>query len=940
MIRALLLLFVASASKGNTLKDHENLKFHVVSSRSIEEAPTIQVTFANGVKDDLELTHYRMNKESAVGCNYIGHLRSNPSSSVAVTGCLNKPGDRMDVTLISKHNTNKMFSVDFDGNAKPIPNPFEEGATSTVKRINRDDGEWQQNGDEEVNEALEQEIELAAVTSIPARLQATIKFGYEQGMKDALGDEDFDSWISSVMTHTRAHYRHSESLGTEIEFEVIGTALFEEGAYWYADDNIYDASAASAAATSSGVDVDVYSWWCQSGGGGTAGIAWLGTLCYQPSGYNTNLNEMQWSAAGSGFVLAHELGHNFGMKHDFDEDHGGWGGPCDNTGIMSYGSYDYDSWSTCSRADWEHHYSYYQWGDTCLDDISDTDTGSTTESGATDGPTEAPGPDVCFNVKTVTATWGHEISWDIGCEDGSCRACVSTETFGNNAEYEQECCLPKHQAEFVVTCKDQWGDGWHGGYLEINGEQYCEEFSSGDEYVDAMPNRELSEACFDVKTVTKSWGEELEWTIGCSDGSCAECESEQAYGDYAEYGQECCFPKEQEEFVITCKDTFGDGWHGGYLEIRGDLFCENFHEGHEYTDEITNGDNTGSEEVCTDIKTVTSQWGSEISWTFGGCSSSEEYGDHSVYSQECCQEAGSYELTCMDSFGDGWHGGYLEIEGTQYCNTFLNGAETTVEATMGGTSPQPTNPPDTDCGIVAGSIVGGDEVTPYSIPWQVGLVSPGGDDPWCGGTIIGPQHILTAAHCMGWDLEVIVGEHNVTDTDDGTRHTICGTTSHPDYNTNTMNNDFAIIRLNEPIELGGRAVRACLPTAEFGGSFLDDKTMTVSGWGDLTQGAQAGSPVLMSVDVPGVSNSECAESYADEEITDHMLCAGQPEGGIDSCQGDSGGPFTYTTGTPARTYIVGVVSWGYGCAWAGYPGVYARVTEVTDWINEQMAITC
>ena len=68
--------------------------------------------------------------------------------------------------------------------------------------------------------------------------------------------------------------------------------------------------------------------------------------------------------------MAHELGHNFGMDHDFDESHGGEDGPCNGQGIMSYGSYDYDQWSTCSRSDWEHHYSALNWGDGCLEDIS------------------------------------------------------------------------------------------------------------------------------------------------------------------------------------------------------------------------------------------------------------------------------------------------------------------------------------------------------------------------------------------------------------------------------------------------------------------------------------------------------------------------------------------------------------------------------------------
>ena len=98
----------------------------------MEEAPTIEVTFTNGMKDELVLSHYKMNEEAAIGCNYLGHLRSNPSSSVCVTGCLNNPGDMMEVTMISKNNINKMFSVDFYGNAEMIKNPFEEGGTNVI----------------------------------------------------------------------------------------------------------------------------------------------------------------------------------------------------------------------------------------------------------------------------------------------------------------------------------------------------------------------------------------------------------------------------------------------------------------------------------------------------------------------------------------------------------------------------------------------------------------------------------------------------------------------------------------------------------------------------------------------------------------------------------------------------------------------------------------
>ena len=105
------------------------MHFDVVSSRSINDPPSIRVTFANGVQDDLELTQYKFHERSEGGCNYLGHLQNDLASSVAVTGCLNQPGDLMDVTLISKNNINKMFSVDFFGNAEKIANPFEQGGS-------------------------------------------------------------------------------------------------------------------------------------------------------------------------------------------------------------------------------------------------------------------------------------------------------------------------------------------------------------------------------------------------------------------------------------------------------------------------------------------------------------------------------------------------------------------------------------------------------------------------------------------------------------------------------------------------------------------------------------------------------------------------------------------------------------------------------------------
>ena len=85
--------------------------------------------------------------------------------------------------------------------------------------VDRDD-DWHRKLDELEDYAEEDLVKSAQVTSIPSTLKAVIKFGYEDGMLAALGDETFDSWIAGVFTHTRAHFRHAESLGTTIEFEV------------------------------------------------------------------------------------------------------------------------------------------------------------------------------------------------------------------------------------------------------------------------------------------------------------------------------------------------------------------------------------------------------------------------------------------------------------------------------------------------------------------------------------------------------------------------------------------------------------------------------------------------------------------------------------------------------------------------------------------------
>ena len=135
---------------------------------------------------------------------------------------------------------------------------------------------------------------------------------------------------------------------------------------------------------------------------------------------------------------------------------------------------------------------------------------------------------------------------------------------------------------------------------------------------------------------------------------------------------------------------------------------------------------------------------------------------------------------------------------------------------------------------------------------------------------------------------MVVGEHDTTDSSDGTVHKVSGIVEHPSYSSSPPNFDFAIVTLEKPISFSTRANAACLPTSSWSGDFLAGKTLKVSGWGATNQGG--GTPtVLHSVEVPGLSNSQCNNLYSCR-ITNQMICAGNvDDGGIDSCQGDSGG---------------------------------------------------
>ena len=176
------------------------------------------------------------------------------------------------------------------------------------------------------------------------------------------------------------------------------------------------------------------------------------------------------------------------------------------------------------------------------------------------------------------------------------------------------------------------------------------------------------------------------------------------------------------------------------------------------------------------------------------------------------------------------------------------------------------------CGKAPGRIVGGGPVTKNSIPWQVGLVSSIGTRPWCGGTLISNEHVLTAAHCVDGRLlssiSVLVGEHR-TDDNFFTIIPLLAINNHPDYNArvNKFDNDYSILTLATPVEFSARIAPACLPsdvTRDFVGELA-----TVSGWGKLSyRGYMSYVPnVLHEVDVTVQSNAWCKYVYGSSSIT-------------------------------------------------------------------------
>ncbi|XP_054845908.1 plasma kallikrein isoform X2 [Eublepharis macularius] len=238
-------------------------------------------------------------------------------------------------------------------------------------------------------------------------------------------------------------------------------------------------------------------------------------------------------------------------------------------------------------------------------------------------------------------------------------------------------------------------------------------------------------------------------------------------------------------------------------------------------------------------------------------------------------------------------------------------------------------------------VVGGTNASLGEWPWQVSLhVKLSVQKHHCGGSIISDQWILTAAHCMGdllppdvWRVYTgILKQSQISE--DTPFFKVQEVIVHPDYEISEEGYDIALMKLDRPMNFSDLQQALCLPANEDTKENTGYTNCWVTGWGYTKERGEI-QDVLQKVNIPIITNAECQLRYRDFRIHNKMVCAGYPEGGKDACKGDSGGPLSCKH--KEAWYLVGITSWGEGCARPGHPGVYTNVAEFVEWILEKIS---
>ncbi|MEV7199380.1 S1 family peptidase [Streptomyces griseoluteus] len=224
-------------------------------------------------------------------------------------------------------------------------------------------------------------------------------------------------------------------------------------------------------------------------------------------------------------------------------------------------------------------------------------------------------------------------------------------------------------------------------------------------------------------------------------------------------------------------------------------------------------------------------------------------------------------------------------------------------------------------------IVGGTTTTTTAYPYVMQITDASGSQ-FCGGTLVSANKVVTAAHCMVGESTSsvrVVGGRTYLNGTNGTVSRVSKIWVNPDYTDATRGDDVAVLTLSTSMPYTPVSYVSSSQT----GVYAAGTTARILGWGTTSESGSS-SNQLRTATVPTVSDSSCRNSYGSDFVQSDMVCAGLTSGGVDTCQGDSGGPLII------GGVLAGITSWGEGCAEAGYPGVYTRLTTFSSLVTAQV----
>ncbi|XP_059613695.1 transmembrane protease serine 9-like [Phlebotomus argentipes] len=328
----------------------------------------------------------------------------------------------------------------------------------------------------------------------------------------------------------------------------------------------------------------------------------------------------------------------------------------------------------------------------------------------------------------------------------------------------------------------------------------------------------------------------------------------------------------------------------------------------------------------------------------------EDYGEHWVNSQRNDPEADegfeAFFRGLFHSFDFEWGN---PVSSTPSNTLDDDDEEEEVEVFSGVPEVETVDfPADHSCGVTSNEryskmmakIIGGRNSKRGRWPWQVALYNQEYENFFCGGTLISKSWVVTAAHCLlsdfGNDVTVVAGLHDTGNLDDSSYslHLIRERVIHPRYDSETNDNDIALLRLANDVKPGDDVGFACLPSYHQA-SPGRDQVCKVLGWGRGTHRT-----TLQEADMHIQSSRSCKRHYfgTGNHITPHMLCASSRNYVSDTCGGDSGGPLLCRDAkSPAKPWtLFGITSFGDDCTVSESPGVYTRVAVFRKWIAATM----